>query len=236
MQLVLARVDPGSSWCFVILAAFSVLCWIVIFAKALHLAARARRLRQVHERAFDGAGSLDALAQQGLSAFRGSPFARSRDRLRRDGPPHEGVRGQRLDDARRPRTSTASRRGGDDEVTPRVVDEPPRHDRLDVAVHRSLRDRLRHHGRVLSIGNQQSETRSSRRRSRRRSSPTIGLVARSSRHGLQLLLAPRRRALRHRGCVRVPAYRPAPSLEGGHHGHGRRKREAARAVVAASEA
>lgn len=28
------------------------------------------------------------------------------------------------------------------------MDEPARHDWLDVAVHRSLRDRLRHHGRV----------------------------------------------------------------------------------------
>src|SRR5688500_13096826 len=59
----------------VVLVAFSILCWIVIFAKALHLM-RARADSDKFIKAFDSAGSLDALAQQGLAAFRGSPFAR----------------------------------------------------------------------------------------------------------------------------------------------------------------
>jgi len=59
----------------VVLVAFSILCWIVIFAKALHLM-RARSDSDRFMKAFDSAGSLDALAQQGLAGFRGSPFAR----------------------------------------------------------------------------------------------------------------------------------------------------------------
>ena len=55
----------------VILAAFSLLCWIVIFAKALHLA-RARNDSARFMKAFDAAGTLDGLAQQGLAPFRGS--------------------------------------------------------------------------------------------------------------------------------------------------------------------
>src|ERR1043165_5988128 len=58
----------------VVLVAFSILCWIVIFAKALHLN-RARGDSDRFMKAFDSAGSLDALAQQGLAALRGSAFA-----------------------------------------------------------------------------------------------------------------------------------------------------------------
>ena len=57
-----------------ILVLFSVACWFVIGAKALHI----RRARDESERflkSFDAAQSFDALAQ-GLAAFRGSPFAR----------------------------------------------------------------------------------------------------------------------------------------------------------------
>src|SRR6185295_7867186 len=74
MQLVLHASIPVKL-VLVILVAFSVLCWIVIFAKALHLN-RARSDSDKFIKAFDSAGSLDALAQQGLSGFRGSPFAR----------------------------------------------------------------------------------------------------------------------------------------------------------------
>src|SRR5690606_18484225 len=74
MQLVLQASIPVKL-VLVVLVAFSVLCWIVIVAKALHLM-RARSDSDRFMKAFDAAGSLDALAQQGLSAFRGSPFAR----------------------------------------------------------------------------------------------------------------------------------------------------------------
>src|SRR6476619_4541349 len=71
VQLVLHASIPVKL-VLVVLVAFSVLCWIVIFAKALHLA-RARGDSDRFIKAFDKAGSLDALAQQGLSGFRGSP-------------------------------------------------------------------------------------------------------------------------------------------------------------------
>src|ERR1043165_2712735 len=74
MQLVLHASLPVKL-VLVILVAFSILCWIVIFAKTLHLM-RARGDSEKFMKAFDTAGSLDALAQQGLSGFRGSPFAR----------------------------------------------------------------------------------------------------------------------------------------------------------------
>ncbi len=58
----------------VLLAPFSVACWLVIGAKALHLGAR-RSESQQFIKTFDAAPSFDAVAQ-GLAAFRGSPFAR----------------------------------------------------------------------------------------------------------------------------------------------------------------
>src|SRR5215470_8420054 len=69
VQLVLHASVPVKL-VLVVLVAFSVLCWIVIFAKALHLM-RARSDSDRFIKAFDSAGSLDALAQQGLSGFRG---------------------------------------------------------------------------------------------------------------------------------------------------------------------
>src|SRR5215212_4427726 len=74
MQLVLHASIPVKL-VIVVLAAFSLLCWVVIFAKALHIA-RARSDSGRFMKAFDKAGTLDGLAQQGLSEFRGSPFAR----------------------------------------------------------------------------------------------------------------------------------------------------------------
>src|SRR5262245_56655407 len=57
VQLVLHASVPVKL-VLVILVAFSVLCWIVIFAKALHLA-RARSDSDRFIKAFDKAGSLD---------------------------------------------------------------------------------------------------------------------------------------------------------------------------------
>lgn len=94
----------------VVLVLFSVMCWIVIAAKALHLA-RARSDSERFMKAFDASGSLDALAQQGLSEFRGSPFARifatgydEMIRLTR------GERGKRLDDAQGTHVESVTRR------------------------------------------------------------------------------------------------------------------------------
>jgi biopolymer transport protein TolQ len=58
----------------VLLSIFSVACWLVIGAKALHLG-RARAESGTFIKTFDSAPSFDAVAQ-GLAAFRGSPFAR----------------------------------------------------------------------------------------------------------------------------------------------------------------
>lgn len=58
----------------VILVAFSVACWLVIGAKALHLS-RARGESGRFMKTFDTAQNFDAVAQV-LTAFRGSPFAR----------------------------------------------------------------------------------------------------------------------------------------------------------------
>jgi biopolymer transport protein TolQ len=101
----------------VVLVAFSVLCWIVIFAKALHLM-RARSDSDKFIKAFDSAGSLDALAQQGLSAFRGSPFARifatGYDEMVRL---TKGERGTRLDDAQGTHVESITRRAAASEIT-----------------------------------------------------------------------------------------------------------------------
>lgn len=74
VQLVLQASIPVKL-VLILLAAFSVMCWVVIIGKGLHLS-RARGDSERFMKAFDGAGSLTALAQQGLAAFRGSPFAR----------------------------------------------------------------------------------------------------------------------------------------------------------------
>jgi biopolymer transport protein TolQ len=58
----------------VLLVLFSVACWLVIGAKALHLG-RARSESARFIKTFDAATSFDAVAQV-LAAFRGSPFAR----------------------------------------------------------------------------------------------------------------------------------------------------------------
>ena len=101
----------------VVLVAFSVLCWIVIFAKALHLN-RARGDSDRFMKAFDSAGSLDALAQQGLSGFKGSPYARifatGYDEMIRL---TKGERNKRLDDAQATHVDSITRRAAASEVT-----------------------------------------------------------------------------------------------------------------------
>ncbi len=73
VQLVLHASIPVKV-VLVVLLAFSIACWLVIGAKALHLG-RARSESERFIKTFDSAPSFDALAQ-GLAAFRGSPFAR----------------------------------------------------------------------------------------------------------------------------------------------------------------
>ena len=73
MQLVLHASLPVKV-VLVILVLFSVACWLVIGAKALHVA-RARAESRKFMKAFDQAKSFDELAQ-GLAEYRGSPFAR----------------------------------------------------------------------------------------------------------------------------------------------------------------
>jgi biopolymer transport protein TolQ len=73
VQLVLHASVPVKA-VLVLLVAFSVACWLVIGAKALHIR-RARNESGQFIRTFDAAASFDAVAQV-LAAFRGSPFAR----------------------------------------------------------------------------------------------------------------------------------------------------------------
>jgi biopolymer transport protein TolQ len=73
VKLVLGASVPVKA-VIVVLAVFSLACWIVIGAKALHLR-RARRESEDFLRVFDRSGTFDAVAN-GLAEFRGSPFAR----------------------------------------------------------------------------------------------------------------------------------------------------------------
>lgn len=98
----------------VLLVVFSVVCWLVIGAKSLHL----RRARRESERfldAFDKAAGFDALAQ-GLAAFRGSPLARifaiGYDEMRR----MTGGVMARLDDAQSTHVMAATRRAAQREI------------------------------------------------------------------------------------------------------------------------
>jgi biopolymer transport protein TolQ len=116
VQLVLHASIPVKI-VIIVLIAFSVLCWLVILAKWLHIL-RARTDSTKFMKAFDTAGSLDALAQQGLSAFRGSPFARifatGYDEMVRL---THGERGKRLDDAQSNHVESITRRAAAAEIT-----------------------------------------------------------------------------------------------------------------------
>ena len=116
MQLVLHASVPVKL-VIVVLAAFSLLCWVIIFAKALHIA-RARSDSEKFMKAFDAAGTLDGLAAQGLAPFRGSPFARifatGYDEMVRL---TKGERGKRLDEAQGVHVESITRRASAAEVT-----------------------------------------------------------------------------------------------------------------------
>jgi len=115
VQLVLHASIPVKV-VIVVLVAFSLLCWIVIFAKMLHLS-RARGDSEKFLKAFDRADSLEGLAQEGLAAFRGSPFARifatgydEMVRLTR------GEKGKRLDEAQGNHVESITRRAAASEI------------------------------------------------------------------------------------------------------------------------
>lgn len=116
IQLVLHASIPVKL-VIVVLVLFSLASWIVIFAKSMHIT-RARNDSDRFIRAFDKAGSLDALAQQGLSSFRGSPYARifatGYDEMVRLA---KGERGRRLDDAESTHIESMTRRAAAAEVT-----------------------------------------------------------------------------------------------------------------------
>ena len=73
VQLVLEASIPVKV-VIVLLVVFSIMCWLVIGAKVLHLR-RARAESRTFLKAFDAAASLENIAQD-LAAFRGSPYAR----------------------------------------------------------------------------------------------------------------------------------------------------------------
>ena len=116
MQLVLHASVPVKL-VIIVLVVFSLLCWVVIFAKALHIA-RARSDSEKFMKAFDSAGTLEGLAQQGLSAFRGSPFARifatGYDEMVRL---TKGTPGKRLDEAQGVHVESITRRAAAAEIT-----------------------------------------------------------------------------------------------------------------------
>lgn len=116
MQLVLHASIPVKL-VIVVLVAFSLVCWVVIFAKALHIA-RARSDSARFMKAFDTAGTLEGLAKEGLSSFRGSPFARifatGYDEMMRL---TKGEHGKRLDEAQGTHVDSITRRAAAAEVT-----------------------------------------------------------------------------------------------------------------------
>ena len=116
MQLVLHASLPVKL-VIIVLVAFSLVCWVVIFAKALHIS-RARSDSARFMKAFDTAGTLEALAKEGLSSFRGSPFARifatGYDEMMRL---TKGEHGKRLDEAQGTHVDSITRRAAAAEVT-----------------------------------------------------------------------------------------------------------------------
>ena len=98
----------------ILLVAFSLVCWLIIGVKALHLR-RARRETERFLEAFDKAPGFDAVVQ-GLAAFRGSPLARifavGYDEMRR----MTGGVMARLDDAQSTHVGAATRRAAQKDV------------------------------------------------------------------------------------------------------------------------
>jgi len=114
VQLVLHASVPVKV-VLIMLLLFSVACWLVIGVKFLHLR-RARSESHRFLKAFDASTSFDSMAH-GLSAFRGSPFARifatGYDEMMR----MTGGQRQRLGDAEGTHVETATRRAAAREVT-----------------------------------------------------------------------------------------------------------------------
>jgi biopolymer transport protein TolQ len=115
VQLVLHASIPVKG-VLLLLVGFSIACWLVIGAKALHLS-RARSESTRFVKAFDQAKDFDDLAQ-GLAAFRGSPFARifavGYDEMNRF---TRGERSALLSDAQGTHVEAATRRAAAQEVT-----------------------------------------------------------------------------------------------------------------------
>ena len=115
VQLVLHASLPVKA-VLVLLVMFSVACWLVIGAKALHIS-RARGESKRFVKAFDQAQNFDELAQ-GLAAYRGSPYARifavGYDEMNRF---TRGERGVVLTDAQGTHVEAATRRAASAEVT-----------------------------------------------------------------------------------------------------------------------
>jgi biopolymer transport protein TolQ len=115
VQLVLHASIPVKV-VLLVLVFFSVACWLVIGAKALHLS-RARGESKRFVKAFDQAKSFDELAE-GLVQYRGSPYARifavGYDEMNRFS---RGERGVALSDAQGTHVEAATRRAASAEVT-----------------------------------------------------------------------------------------------------------------------
>jgi biopolymer transport protein TolQ len=115
VQLVLHASIPVKA-VIVLLAAFSLTCWLIIGAKALHLS-RARGESRRFMKVFDASQHFDDLAQ-GLASFRGSPFARifavGYDEMNRF---TRGERNVTLSEAQGTHVEAATRRAASLEVT-----------------------------------------------------------------------------------------------------------------------
>lgn len=114
VQLVLQASLPVKA-VLMLLVLFSVMCWLVIGAKALHLR-RAKAESRSFLKAFDAASSLQVIAQD-IASFRGSPYARifavgydEMVRLTRGEP-------VQLNDAQGTRVESATRRAAAQEIT-----------------------------------------------------------------------------------------------------------------------
>lgn len=118
VQLVLQASLPVKA-VLLVLVAFSVMCWVVIGVKALHLS-RARSDSARFLKAFDGARSFQDVAQV-LPEFRGSPFARifavGYDELSRLVPNLGSGGGRTLSEAQGTHVESVTRRAAAQEVT-----------------------------------------------------------------------------------------------------------------------
>ena len=194
VQLVLHASIPVKA-VLVLLVAFSVACWLVIGAKALHLARARGPSRDRFIQTFDAGASFDAVAQ-GLGGFRGLPLrAHLRRRLRRAHAPH-GRRARRaLNDAQSTHIESVTRRAASREVTHlESWMSAPRHHRLDAPFIGLFGTVYGIMDAFLSIGNQQNANLPvvAPKIAEALIATAVGLVAAiPARHGVQLLRPPR---------------------------------------------